>query len=125
MRSLDADSIFNNIPLEETIDICANTLFHETEKVEGLSKIEFNELLSFATKESCFIFNGKVFKQVDGLTMGSPFGSTLASNFLVHFEKNWLQNCSSDLKPHYYRRYVDDIFVLFVSLKHLETSNIF
>ena len=27
MGSLDVDSILNNIPLEETIDICANTLF--------------------------------------------------------------------------------------------------
>ena len=82
MRSQDVDSIFTNIPLEATIDICANTLFHDTEKVEGLSKIEFNELLSFATKESCFISNGKIYKQVDGLTIGSSLGSTQASNFL-------------------------------------------
>ena len=43
MRSLDIDSLFTNIPLEVTIDICANTLFENTEKVEGLSKIEFKE----------------------------------------------------------------------------------
>ena len=42
MRSLDVDSLFTNIPLEVTIDICANTLFENTEKV-GLSKIEFKE----------------------------------------------------------------------------------
>ena len=39
MRSLDVDSLFTNILLEETIDICANTLLENTEKVEGLSKI--------------------------------------------------------------------------------------
>ena len=44
MRSLDVNSLFANIPLEETIKICANTLFENTEKV-GLSKIEFKELL--------------------------------------------------------------------------------
>ena len=53
---LDVDSLFTNILLEETIDICTNTLFENTEKVEGLSKIEFKELLSLATKESYFIF---------------------------------------------------------------------
>ena len=53
--------------------------------------------------------------------MGSPLGLTLANAFLVHFEKNWLQNCPSDFKPHYYRRYVDDIFVLFTSPKYLDT----
>ena len=91
MGSLDVDSLFTNIPLEETIDICTNTLFENMEKVEGLSKIEFKELLSLATKESYFIFNGQLYKQVDGVAMGSPLGPTLANAFLVHFEKNWLQ----------------------------------
>ena len=52
--------------------------------------------------------------------MGSPLGATLASTVLVHFEKNWLQNCLSVFKPHYYWRYVDDIFILFTSPEHLE-----
>ena len=47
--------------------------------------------------------------------MGSPLGPTLANAFHVHFEKNWLQNCPSDFKPYYYRRYVDDISVLLTS----------
>ena len=47
------------------------------EKIEGLSKIEFKELLSLATKESYFNFNGKLYKQVDRVAVGSPLGSTL------------------------------------------------
>ena len=70
------------IPLEET-----STLFGNTERVEGLSKIEFIELLSLATKESYFIFKRKLYKQVDGVTMGSLLGPTLANAFLVYFEK--------------------------------------
>ena len=49
MGSLYVDSLFTNIPLEKTIDILANTLFENTEGVEGLSQIEFKKLLSFAT----------------------------------------------------------------------------
>ena len=88
MRSLEADFLFTNIPLEENIDICTNTLFENTEKVKGLSKIEFKALLSLATKECYFIFNGKLYKQVDGVAMGSSLGSTLANPFLVRFEKS-------------------------------------
>ena len=121
MVGLDADSLFTNIPLEETIDICANTLFENTEKVESLSKIEFKELSFLATKESYFIFNGKLYKQVDGVAMNSPLDPTLANAFLLHFEKNWLQNCPSDFRPYYYRLYVDDNFVLFTSPQHLES----
>ena len=36
---LDVDSLFTNILLEETIDICTNKPFENTEKLEGLSKI--------------------------------------------------------------------------------------
>ena len=41
MGSLDVDSFFTNILLEDIIDICPNTLFENTVKVEGLSKKEF------------------------------------------------------------------------------------
>ena len=39
--SLDVDSLFTNTPLEETIGICTNILFKESETVEDLSKSEF------------------------------------------------------------------------------------
>ena len=52
--------------------------------------------------------------------MGSPLDPMLVNAFLVQFEKNWLQNCPSDFKSYYYRRYVDDIFVLLICPKHLE-----
>ena len=55
MGSLDVDSLFTNIPLEETIEICTNELFKESETVDGLSKTEFKELLSLATKDSHLI----------------------------------------------------------------------
>ena len=47
------------------------------------------------------------------------------NTFLVHFEKNWLQNCPSDFKPYYYWRYDDDNFVLFTSPQLLKTSENF
>ena len=72
------------------------------------------------TKESYFIFHRKFYKQVQGVALGSALGAALVNAFPVHFGKNWLQNCPSDFKPYYYRRYVDDIFVLFTSPQHLE-----
>ena len=62
MGSLDVDSLFTNIPLEETIDICTNMLFENMEKVEGLSEIEFRELLSLAIKQSLFLMDSSTSK---------------------------------------------------------------
>ena len=47
--------------------------------------------------------------------MGSPLGLTLANAFLCFYEKKWLEQCPEEFKTVYYRRYVDDIFVLFRS----------
>ena len=88
MASLVVDSLFTNIPLDETINICTESIFNECDTVEGLNKSEFKELLSLATKESYFIFNELLYKQIDGVAMGSPLGPTLANAFLCFYEKS-------------------------------------
>ena len=93
MGSLDVDSLFTNIALEETIEICTNKLFKESETVEGLSKTEFKELLSLTTLHSHFIFDETLYKQIDGVFMGSPLIPTLSYAFLVYRKKNWLERC--------------------------------
>ena len=113
MGSLDVNSLFINIPLDKTIDICINQLFENTDTVEGFTKSELKQLLCLATKESYFIFNGLLYKQTDGVAMGSPLGPSLANAFLSYHDKNWLNSCPQRFKPFFYRLYVDDIFVLF------------
>ena len=94
MGSLDVDSLFTNIALEETIGMCTNELFKESEIVKGLSKSEFKELLSPATKDSHFIFDGTLYKQIDGLAMGSPLGPILSNVFLAYHEKQLARTLS-------------------------------
>ena len=33
--------------------------------------------------------------------------------FLVYYESKWLEDCPQQFKPQFYRRYVDDIFLMF------------
>ena len=86
MASLDVDSLFNNIPSDETINIIIEKLFSENETVHNLNKDQLKCLLKLATKESYFPFDGELYQQVDGITMGSPLGPTLANIFLCHYE---------------------------------------
>ena len=119
MGSLDVDSFFTNIPLEETINICTNLLYNNEDVIEGINKSEFKNLLSLATKESYFIFNDVLYKQKDGVAMGSPLGPTMANVFLSFYEVKWLEQCPKEFEPVFHRRYVDDIFILFESAEHL------
>ena len=72
MGSLEVDSLFTKIPLEETINICTELSYDQNDNIKGLNKSEFKELLSLATKESYFISNEILCKQIDGVAMGSP-----------------------------------------------------
>ena len=120
MASLDVYSLFTKIPPDETIDICVDSLYKDDENTPKIPKDVFRDLLTVATKESLFMFNNKFYKQIDGVTMGSPLGPALASIFMYSFGNKWLKDCPHSLKPVFYSRYVDDIFVLFSPLDQAE-----
>ena len=120
MASFDIDSLFTNVPLDETIEICTKKLFGRKRKFEGFTREQFKKLLSLAVKNSCFLFNGEYFEQVDGVAMGSPLGPTLANIFLCHHEESWIKKCPMQFKPEYYNRYMDDTFLLFRSMDHIK-----
>ena len=92
MARLDVESLFTNIPLEETIKNCVNDLFSNNFYNGKLSRKDLYELPKLATTESSFIFDNKLCKQIDGLAMGSPLVSTLTNAFLCHYEKLGLMN---------------------------------
>ena len=117
--SLDVDSLSTNMPLEETINICTNLKYDNLHVIEGINKFELKNLLSLATQESYFLLNDVLYKQKDGVTMVSTLGPTMANVFLSFYEVEWLEQCPNEFKPVFYRRYVDDIFVLFKSAEHL------
>ena len=119
MASLDVQSLFTNIPIDEAIKNAVDDLFFSNIYRGKLSKSELCYLLKLATPESSFIFDNIFYKQIDGVAMGSPLGPTLADAFLCHYEKFRLDRCPPEFKPVLYRRYVDDIFVLFKSKDHL------
>ncbi len=88
MASFDIKSLFTNIPLNETINICVEQ--YNNNIPFNLTISEFRTLLELSVKESAFIFNNKIYKQVDGVAMGTPLGPTLANAFLCFHETKWL-----------------------------------
>ena len=119
MAILDVESLFTNIPVNETIKNSVDDLFSSNIYQGKLSKSQLYYLLKLATSKSSFIFDNILYKQTDGVTMGSPLGHSLANAFLCHYEKLCLDSCPLEFKPVVCRGYVDDIFVLFKSKDHL------
>ena len=56
MCSFDIDSLFTNVPLEETIEILIKNVFGKKRKTNGLSKSDFHDLLKLTILGCRFLF---------------------------------------------------------------------
>ena len=72
--------------------------------------------------------NGKFYKQLHGIFMGSPMGPTFANFFLGSLEKKIVDDKTINLpKLPVYLRYIDDVYAVFenesTSKKFLKVLN--
>ena len=81
MASLDEGSFFTNIPLEETVNISWDSLFANETKMNNFNRDDFEKLLRIALQNSFFNFDGKIYKQTDGVAISSRLGPSVANAF--------------------------------------------
>ena len=105
--SYDVESLFTSIPIEETIDFIIHQIYQEKLIKPICSKTIFKRLLDKLSKECTFSANNKLIKQIDGCPMGGPISVVFANIFMCKLEKEVVR----PLKPIFYKRYVDDIYV--------------
>ena len=118
MTSFGINSRFTNVPLDKTFDIIIKA-FQNTTLYHGFSRLQLRKLLSLSVKNCHLLFNDGLYEQTDGVTMSSPLGPLFANIFLVFHEHCWLANCRADFKPVFFRRYIDDCFIIFRSRDHV------
>ena len=71
MVSFDVVSLFTNIPLKECIDLSVSYISVGWTNLK-LSRSDLTKPFSIATSETHFLFNCKIYDQIDGVAMGSP-----------------------------------------------------
>ena len=109
MFSLDVSSLFTSVPLEEMINYLCNYI--QVHKCNTCSPSDaLKRLLLFCTRNFQFKFNGEIYLQKDGVTMGSPLVPVVADIFMASLENTTLLPYIGDF--HFYKRYVDDILCM-------------
>ena len=104
--SFDVNSLFTNIPLQETIKLTVDLIKTSYPNLK-MSSDNRTKLFKFAKCQTYFLFNKKFYDQINGEAMGSLLAPVLV-NFFIGDNKNFQRT-----PPSYYRRYVDDIFSVF------------
>ena len=88
--SFDICSLFTNVPLAETIEICTKTLYDGHLPTPVIPKHVFIELIKTATTSVEFSFNKIMYRQINGVGMGSPLAPALENIFVGYYESSFL-----------------------------------
>ena len=100
--SFDVSSLYTNVPVKESIEVCADLLFNRV-SFDGIDKETFIKLAELACCNVVFSTHLGYYVQKDGLAMGSPPAPHLANGWLSTFD-NVIKGESE-----FFERYMDDI----------------
>ena len=110
--SFDVTSLFTNLPLNKTINIILHRIYKENLVRTNLRKSTLKKLIKDSRTKTTFSFDGKIYKQTDGVPMGSSLGPVLANVIMTEFERLVVDKLIKDGLIKFYIRYVDDTLVL-------------
>ena len=116
--SFDVVSLFTSVPLDYTIELILDKIYKEKRIKTKLKRKDMKKLLEICTKEMHFSFNDVIYRQTDGVAMGSPLGPVLANVFMVELENTLVPQLKESVGLWY--RYVDDTFT-FIRKEHVDT----
>ena len=76
-------------------------------------------MLTFCVETTYFGMGSDIYREEEGLAMGSPLSLVLANIYMEYFEEMALG--STSLKPSMWLRYIDDTFILWPHQEDVQT----
>ena len=112
MITLGIKNLYVNLPKQGIIQSTA--IWMDRNKVcTDIKEQQILQLLKVITEQNYFQYNNQYFKSEKGIAMGSPTSATLAEIYLQLIEERYIKHWIEKQNIVYYKRYVDDIFIIF------------
>ena len=120
MVSLDEASLFTKVPTDETLAVVRDKLATDLllEERTCIPIDNLIEMFTFCVETTYFGMGSNIYRQEEGLAMGSPLSPVLANIYMEYFEEMALG--STSLKPSMWLRYVDDTFILWPHQEYVQ-----
>lgn len=111
MVSFDVKSLFTKVPVHQTIKYLEHRLTNSNswKKRTDFTLTEFMELVRICSSSTFFKFRDQIYKQENGLPMGSPLSPVMAEFCMQSLEES-LVGTHQYIK--FWVRYVDDIYAI-------------
>ena len=114
LLTFDVVALYTNIPNEEATKRVTKLLTNNQINNPILNKIPpqvFTEITKYLLNNNFFTFQNKIFRQKQGIAMGTPAGGSIANTYMIEWDKTIK---SSKYQPfiHTYARYYDDGFMI-------------
>ncbi len=112
--TLDVSSLYTNIPTEEGMSAALRAL--KSVRNEACPPIEYlSRLLSLVLHNNVFRFDDGFYLQLQGTAMGNKMAPAYANIFMGELESRVLS--TADPAPKLWKRYIDDIFLVWTDTK--------
>ena len=85
--SLDVVSLFTNVPLKGTVNIILDRVYNENVIQTTLPRKALKKLILDTCQKTAFTFNGTIYEQLDGVSMGASLGPILVNIIMTECEK--------------------------------------
>jgi hypothetical protein len=108
---LDIKDLYVNLPIHNILSITKFWLHKNNNQRTTVKQIL--ELIEVVINQNYFQYNDKYFKPIKGIVKGSPLSSNLAEIYLQYFEELIIKYWTETWKITYYRRYVEEIIIIF------------
>ena len=101
--TFDIHNLYTMLPQEESLNILIEFLqVHDYTKVKGIDLGTIRELASIVLQENVFVYEKKIYKQIQGGAMGSSFTLTLANIFMWKWQQEFVRQ--QDITNEFYGR---------------------
>jgi hypothetical protein len=108
---LDIKDLYINLPIQGNLQTTKSWLNKHNNTSTTIEQIL--QLLETILKQNYFQYNNQLFCPVKGIAMGSPISSTIAKIYIHFLEELYIKQWSDSRQILYYKRYVDDILIIY------------